>query len=149
MAQIQTQRAELLDRLSDREKELQSLRRELILEEETLRTAASPEAEYLVGLQSRIESVGTSHFPEEALQRRIFGSVSVLITITPDGALESIELLRSSGYPLLDQAAIEIARLAAPFAPFPEALRRDYDRIHFPRVWRFSAAGSLNTEVTR
>ena len=44
----------------------------------------------------------------------------------------------SSGQRELDQAAMQILRLAAPFEPFPEGLRAEYDVLRFAYEWRFS-----------
>ena len=52
------------------------------------------------------------------------------------------EAARRFGQGDLDQAAMEILRMAAPFEPFPEALRNDYDVLRFAYEWRFSDGAS-------
>jgi protein TonB len=44
---------------------------------------------------------------------------------------------RSSGDKALDQAALRILRLAAPFAPLPDVIRADYDVLRFAYEWDF------------
>ena len=44
---------------------------------------------------------------------------------------------RSSGHPLLDDAARRIVELAAPFAPFPDDIRAEVDILHVTRTWNF------------
>ena len=53
-----------------------------------------------------------------------------------------IVVRRSSGDKALDQAALKILRLAAPFAPLPESIRKDYDVLRFAYEWDFSAGTS-------
>jgi protein TonB len=43
---------------------------------------------------------------------------------------------------------MQILRLAAPFEPFPEGLRADYDVLRFAYEWRFSeGAGALRART--
>ena len=49
----------------------------------------------------------------------------------------NVELLESSGHDVLDQAAIRIVKLSAPFAPFPDELRQTTDVLEIIRTWQF------------
>jgi periplasmic protein TonB len=60
------------------------------------------------------------------------------VAIAADGSLQEVIVRSSSGQRGLDLAAVQILRLAAPFAPFPESLRREYDVLRFAYEWRFS-----------
>ena len=53
--------------------------------------------------------------------------------------------MRSSGYRLLDDAAVRIVKMAAPFAPLPPALRKETDILHILRTWQFQSDNSLAT----
>jgi protein TonB len=53
--------------------------------------------------------------------------------------VDSIEINRSSGFKLLDQAAIRIVELAAPFAAFPPDLSKDTDILAITRTWSFTS----------
>jgi protein TonB len=44
---------------------------------------------------------------------------------------------RSSGHQMLDDAAVRIVELAAPFAPFPDDIREEVDILHVTRTWNF------------
>ncbi|MEM9387176.1 MAG: energy transducer TonB [Pseudomonadota bacterium] len=101
-------------------------------------TQASDVAEYMAQWKDRVEEVGTLYFPDAARQQGLSGSPLVEVAISADGGLRSIQVVRPSDHPLLDQAALRILRLAAPFAPFPEHLRRDYDSLRFVYEWRFA-----------
>ena len=69
----------------------------------------------------------------------------MLVAIRPDGTLENVEILQSSGESVLDQAAIEIVNMAAPFEPFPEAMRAEADILEIIRTWRFHEGNSLTS----
>jgi len=61
------------------------------------------------------------------------------VVIAADGRLDDIVVRRSSGDTALDQAALRILRLAAPFAPLPPNIREDYDVLRFAYEWDFAA----------
>jgi periplasmic protein TonB len=69
-------------------------------------------------LKERIESVW--HYPDEAAQKGIYGDLVIKFTITKKGQLEAAELIRGSGYPILDNAALEALKEATPYWPLPE-----------------------------
>ena len=92
---------------------------------------------YVQAWERKIEKVATLNFPKEALQRRLSGSLILDVALKGDGSVHSITLIKSSGYPLLDNAAKAIVELAGPYAPFPEDLRRKYDILHISRIWNF------------
>lgn len=96
---------------------------------------------YMVGWRQRVERVGTANFPiESLLGRPNQGRPVVEVTIGPSGSLEDIVLRRSSGNTRLDEAALSILELAAPFAPLPAAVLSEHDRLKFAYEWDFSTA---------
>ena len=95
------------------------------------------DAAYLDAWRAKVERIGNLNYPEEAKRRGISGSLILDVAINADGTVHSITVLRSSGKKILDDAAIRIVRLAAPFAPFPEELRKDTDVLHITRTWQF------------
>lgn len=72
---------------------------------------------YLIDMKRKIEL----HWDYPALASRNGwqGSLKINFRINRDGSVSDISLERSSGYPMLDDAAITALRLASPFAPFP------------------------------
>ncbi|WP_237059135.1 energy transducer TonB [Microbulbifer sediminum] len=104
-------------------------------------TKASADAAYLHDWREKVESVGNSNFPEEALQEQITGSLRMMVRLLPTGAVEEVIILESSGERVLDDAAQQIVRLAAPFAPFPTEIRKEADRLEIIRTWRFEMTG--------
>jgi protein TonB len=68
-----------------------------------------------------------------------------MVAIRPDGSLKEVKLLETSGHRVLDDAAIHIVRLAAPFAPFPDELRQSTDVLEIVRTWQFRKNRSLRS----
>jgi len=100
-------------------------------------TRESAIASYLDSWKRRIERVGTLNFPHEARRRDLSGNPVVEVAIRANGTLESVAIRRSSGHRELDNAAVGIVRLAAPFEPFPNALRERYPVLRFAYEWQF------------
>lgn len=111
----------------------------------SLSTASSADAFYLNSWRRKIESVGNLNYPQEARQNKLYGSLRLMVAVTPDGALKEVILLESSGHKVLDDAAIRIVRLAAPFAPFPDELRQTTDVLEIIRTWQFRKNSSLRS----
>ncbi len=98
--------------------------------------SAWPYAEYVEGWRERIEDVGNRFYPAAA-RGRVYGSLRLTVFVRADGSIERTELDASSGQPVLDAAAQDIVRRAAPFPPFPDAVRRDTDILAITRTWHF------------
>jgi protein TonB len=98
---------------------------------------SAADAAYLQDWRRRLEAVGNTYYPEASLRYGMYGSLRLLVTIRSDGSLENVELLSSSGYAVLDEAAIRIVRMAAPYAPFPAELRATADKLEILRTWKF------------
>lgn len=95
------------------------------------------DAYYLQSWRRKVETVGNLNYPEEARRDQLYGSLRLMVSITPDGALKEVRILDSSGFKVLDDAAIRIVRQAAPFAPFPEEMRQTTDVLEIIRTWQF------------
>jgi protein TonB len=111
----------------------------------SLSTASSADAYYLNSWRRKIEKVGNLNYPAEARRQKIFGSLRLMVAIGPDGSLKEVQLLESSGHQVLDDAAINIVRLSAPFAPFPDELRQTTDVLEIIRTWQFRKNSSLRS----
>jgi protein TonB len=103
-------------------------------------------ARYVDDWRRRIERIGNLNYPGEAKARHIYGSLQLTVAIKADGEVESIEINRSSGHKVLDQAAVRIVRLAAPFERFPANIRSDTDILHITRTWTFTRADQMVSE---
>ncbi|MFN6961938.1 MAG: energy transducer TonB, partial [Rhodocyclaceae bacterium] len=102
-------------------------------------------AQYVEDWRQKVERVGNLNYPAEA-RGKLYGSLILTVAIKSDGSLERVELNRSSGHKVLDDAAQRIVRLAAPFAAFPENIRRDTDIIEITRTWTFTGADRIATQ---
>ncbi|MCE7902009.1 MAG: TonB family protein [Gammaproteobacteria bacterium PRO9] len=110
-------------------------------------TRESRIATYLSGWKNKVEQVGTLNFPFAASQEGITKFPVLEVAIDADGRLRDVVVRISSGQRDLDQAAMQILRLAAPFEPFPAGLRVDYDVLRFAYEWRFSeGAGTIRAQ---
>ncbi|MNF57312.1 transport protein TonB [compost metagenome] len=94
--------------------------------------------------RKKIERIGNLNYPEEARRQRVYGNLRLLVSINRDGTLYEVQVLESSGQPVLDQGAMRIVRLAAPFAPFTGDLA-DIDRLEIIRTWRFERGDRLSS----
>ena len=97
----------------------------------------SADAAYLLDWQQRLETVGNHYYPQASVRYGIYGSLRMLVVIQQDGSLEDIQILSSSGYAVLDEAAITIVRMAAPYSSFPPELRATADKLEIVRTWHF------------
>ncbi len=95
-------------------------------------------ARYVDAWRQKIERIGNLNYPSEARTRGIHGSLQLTVAIKANGEVESVQINRSSGHKVLDQAALRIVRLAAPFERFPDDIRSDTDVLHITRTWTFT-----------
>lgn len=103
-------------------------------------------AQYVDEWRQKIERVGTHNFPQEARRLGLYGTLLITVSIRADGSVEKVEIDRSSGHPVLDRAARRVVELAAPFAPFPAAIRKDFDILSITRNWSFTRSDQVVSE---
>ena len=108
-------------------------------------TKKSHDALYLDNWRRRIEAIGNINYPKEARREQIYGSLRLLVALLPNGEVERIQVMQSSQHKVLDQAAIEIVELAAPFQPFPQAMRDEVDILEIIRTWHFHEGNALTS----
>lgn len=95
-------------------------------------------ARYIEDWRLKIERIGELNYPQAAREQKIYGSLVATVSIKADGSLERVDINRSSGEKILDQAAIRIVHLAAPYAPFPPDIAKDTDILSITRTWLFT-----------
>lgn len=103
-------------------------------------------ASYMADWERRIEKFGSINFPDEARRRNLHGNILLDVAINPDGTVVDVTIRKSSGIKILDDAALRIVHLAAPFAPFPPAFLKDFTVLHITRTWQFLPGGMLDTQ---
>lgn len=101
-------------------------------------TRANVWAGYLEGFRERVERIGNANYPAEARAQRLQGEVRLLVALLPDGRLQQVSILSSSGHRLLDQAALQSVREAQPYGHFPAAQQGEVDILQIVRTWRFA-----------
>jgi len=101
---------------------------------------------YVDTWRQKVERVGNLNYPEAAKNLKLYGQLQLTVSIKSDGTLESVELTRSSGHKVLDDAAKQIVELAAPYARFPDDIRNEVDILSITRTWTFTKEDSLATE---
>lgn len=111
---------------------------------------ATREAVYAIyydGLRRRIEDRGTRDFPE-AGGRKLYGELTMNVTIDAAGRVVEAEIVRPSHSQLLDQRAVAIVHAAAPYGPFSDAMRRQADQIVVTSRFRFTREDGLETTLS-
>jgi len=106
------------------------------------RAAESRFAQYVEAWRLKIERIGNLNYPDSA-RGRIYGSLRLTISIKPDGSVDDVQIDRPADAKVLNEAALKIVRLAAPFAPFPPEIRKDTDLLVITRTWTFAPGDRL------
>lgn len=101
------------------------------------RTQEYQYASYMDAWRTKVERIGNLNYPATIKQQQLSGNVLLDVIIKPDGQLHDVVIITSSGSPVIDEAAINIARLASPYAPFPENMAAETDLLHITRTWKF------------
>jgi len=112
-------------------------------------TRAATLAPYLDSWRRKVERVGTINYPTAARHLGVTASPVIEVGIAASGKLDRAVIRTSSGYPELDQAALQILKLASPFDPFPPELAHEYRVLRFAYEWQFVggrvAPGAVST----
>jgi protein TonB len=93
-------------------------------------------AAYMKGWVGRVERVGNLNYPDEARRQGVYGELVLTVGLNRDGTIKSMDVIKSSGHKLLDEAAQRIVRLAAPFPALPTDKTR-VDELYITRTWQF------------
>ncbi|HLV77898.1 MAG TPA: energy transducer TonB [Marinobacter sp.] len=104
-------------------------------------TLKSDNAWYVQNWVGKVTRVGNLNYPNEARRAGIYGDLRMLVSLRKDGTIKQLAILQSSGSTVLDDAAIRIVRMAAPFAPFPPDMSEQVDELEIIRTWSFQRRG--------
>ena len=110
-------------------------------------TRQSDVAVYLDSWRRKVERVGTVNFPDAVRRRKLSGTPVIEVTIRADGRLAQTTVRHSSGHVELDEAAIRILKMAAPFDPFPPELNAKHDEIRIAYEWQFLGGAAEGSSV--
>ncbi|WP_316367960.1 energy transducer TonB [Candidatus Thiodiazotropha sp. CDECU1] len=103
-------------------------------------------AAYLDAWRRKVERIGNLNYPDQAKRSKLYGNLVLHVAVKADGSVEHVKVLHSSGHKILDDAAVRIVRLAAPFSPFPNEIRKETDILDITRTWQFLRSGKLYSQ---
>jgi protein TonB len=110
------------------------------------RSKEASDAMYLEAWRQKVERIGNMNYPAAARDQKIYGQLRMTVSIKSDGSVENIEINKSSGSKVLDDAAINIVNLAAPYATFTPEMKRNTDILGITRTWTFTQEDILATQ---
>ncbi|MFA5529401.1 MAG: energy transducer TonB [Thiohalomonadaceae bacterium] len=111
----------------------------------TANTRRHDSAAYEEAWRAKVERIGNLNYPDEARRQNLSGALILDVAIRADGSLDEVKIQRSSGSKVLDDGAVRIVRLAAPFSAFPPSIRERTDVLHIVRTWQFENDSRLQT----
>lgn len=103
-------------------------------------------AMYVESWRQKVERIGNMNYPEAAKADKVYGQLRMTVSIKSDGSLESVVIDQKSPHAILNEAAKRIVELAAPYAPFPDDIKKDTDILSITRTWTFTQEDLLSTQ---
>ncbi len=103
-------------------------------------------ARYVDDWRQKIERIGELNYPQAARDQGIYGSLVATVSIRANGSLDKVQINRSSGHKVLDEATVRIVTMAAPYSVFPENIARDTDILHITRTWIFTRSDQFTSQ---
>jgi protein TonB len=100
---------------------------------------------YYDTLRRKIEERGTRYFPATNGGQKLYGELTMIITVNTDGRVLATEVVQSSGQAELDRRAQGIATAAGPFGVFTEDMRKQADQLAVVSRFIFSRDNTLQT----
>lgn len=100
---------------------------------------------YLDNWRKKVEAIGNLNYPAQASSQGIYGNLRLLVSLRSDGSIADIRVLSSSGHRILDESAIRIVHIAAPYDPFPPDMRKEVDLLDIIRTWQFQRNNTLRS----
>jgi protein TonB len=102
---------------------------------------------YYSRFKSKVEDRGTRNFPEFR-GRKLFGDLTMIITVDSSGFILDTEVVNSSGNAMLDRQATAIVKASAPFGNFTSEMRRQADQLVITSKFRFSKDEGFQTTLS-
>jgi len=103
-------------------------------------------ARYYDKMRRTIELTGTENFPQ-AGGEKLYGSLTMVITLDAKGRVLETEIASASGKPLLDKRAQAIVRGASPFDAFTPEMKRQADQLVVVSRFHFARDETLETHM--
>lgn len=102
-------------------------------------------ARYIEDWRAKVERLGTLNYPDAA-RGRLYGALVLTVRIDAEGEVRGVEINRSSGHKILDDAARRIVLMGSPYAAFPPSIRRDTDILEITRTWTFTQGDTVQAK---
>jgi protein TonB len=102
-------------------------------------------AQYVEDWRLKVERIGTLNYPDQA-RGKVYGNLVLTVILLADGTVERVDINRSSGHAVLDNAARRIVQMGGPYAPFPPDIRRDTDILEITRTWFFTREDTVKSQ---
>ena len=100
-------------------------------------------AAYMAAWTRKVQRLGNLNYPEEARRKKLSGRLQLTVGINKDGSIREVIVQRRSGHPILDQAAVRVVKLGAPYARIPDSITENgqpVDILYITRTWEFTSA---------
>lgn len=104
-------------------------------------TKASVDAQYLHAYNTQVQEYANRNFPQEVLNKKLFGTLKMIVVINPDGTINDVEMDMPSEHALLNQSALQMVYSAAPFDKIPPEVLDGHDKLEIVRIWTFEITG--------
>lgn len=104
-------------------------------------TKSHVDAAYLASWTRKVKKIGNMNYP----RKNKTGNLMIEVALNPNGSLISVQILKSSRHKILDKAAIDIVKLAAPFSPIPKEVLQDRKVLRIVRTWVFTNDNKLRS----
>lgn len=102
---------------------------------------ASVDAEYLHAYNTRVQGFANRNFPQEVIDKQLYGTLAMAVVLNPNGTINDVEILNPSEHSLLNQSAMQMIYSAAPFDPIPADVLDGNDQLEIVRIWTFEITG--------
>jgi protein TonB len=109
-------------------------------------TKSVVEAAYIDQWAKKIERIGTTNFPQEAIRLQRNGKLIIVARLNKAGNIVRSRIHTSSGSRILDNSALRIIKISSPYPPLPEEVRKKYDHLEITRTFIFDTGNQLRTE---
>ncbi len=143
---IERQRQQLINLLAQIEKRIQEENARPRKRYISPSTQEASYAKYYDLMRRKIEERGTREFPQHQGDK-LYGSLIMVITIDARGQILSADVSQSSGNPLLDFQAKQIAKNAGPYGVFSGKMRREMDQLALVTRFSFDHNNMLKTTL--
>lgn len=127
-AAIDQQRRQLLDTLAEIEQRINEQNARPRTRYVSPSTREVSYALYHDHMRRLIEEHGTRFFPQ-IQGRKLYGSLTLMLTVNAQGRVIASQVLKSSGQPELDKLALALAENAGPFGTFSAEMKREFDQL--------------------